>query len=147
MADHSLSFEELGILLAELETVVSSRTEIAVDAELAERARVLEYGSVAGQRPWPHPGQRTVLAIDPESGASVVVSAQAPQGFIRVPAPKFLARLTAALKQPADWLDARAAQEHIAEATKHAVREVLEDVRAAVPRDSGQLAASLRIQG
>lgn len=42
----------------------------------------LEYGSVPGQKPWPNPGPRTVLASNHE-GAPRIYSRQAPGGISR----------------------------------------------------------------
>lgn len=113
------------------------------DPEAGAYARVLEYGSVAGRPPWPSPGPRTVLAVNPETGAQVVVSAQAPQGYIRVRAPHFVALLRAHLPGPMDWLDAAAIEAHVREAARAAAADALEAMRSGVPADSGRLRESL----
>jgi len=141
-----LSLDELGARFDEVASLVNRTAAIgATDAQAAAYARVLEYGSIAGQRPWPHPGERTVAAVNPETGAQVVVSARAPQGFIRVRAPEFLNRLREMIAGPANWLDAQKLDQHFAAALQSASRQALEEMRSAVPRESGQLAQSLTI--
>jgi hypothetical protein len=83
--------------------------------------------------------------VDPQTGAQVVVSTQAPQGFIRLQAPQFPALLAEELAAPTNWLDGDAVRAHIVKAVRRTAREALERVRAAVPRDSGRLAESLEI--
>lgn len=101
MPARELTLEELGQRLEALAQLASKRAGVGVaDPEAAGYARVLEFGSLAGRLPWSKPGPRTVLAIDPETGAQVVVSAQAPQGFIRVRAPEFLEALRLRLTTP-----------------------------------------------
>lgn len=146
MAAQRLTLDELAERLDALAQLAPKRAGIGVsDPEAARYARVLEFGSIAGQPPWPAPGPRTVRAIDPETGAQVVVSAQAPQGFIRVRVPEFLEALRARLAAPADWLDAAAAEDHLTRCVQDAAVETLETLRASVPRDSGQLAESLTL--
>lgn len=139
----------LAALLERLEALAAlSGTSTAIgvrDPQVAAYARVLEYGSLAGHRPWPSPGPRTTLAVDPQTGARVVVSAQAPQGFLRVQALAFPAEVARALQAPADWLDAQAAQSHVAEAVRHSAAAALEILRTSVPRDSTRLAESLEV--
>jgi len=117
----------------------------AADAQAAAIARVLEFGSVAGRRPWPHPGPRTVVAVDPETGASVVVSAQAPGGFIRVQARVAIEELVRELTTQAEWLDRGEIESHLSASVARAAGAMLARIRAAAPRDSGRLAASLHV--
>lgn len=145
MPKRAITFDELAARFEALASVPGAKAAIGVgDQEVAAYARVLEYGSVAGQPPWPRPGARTMLAMDPESGARVVASVQAPQGFIRAQAPQFPAALASALTAPADWLDAGAVQSHIERALRDATQAALERIRLAAPRDSGRLAESLQ---
>lgn len=146
MPARELTLEELGQQLKALAQLASKRAGVGVaDPQAARYVRVLEYGSIAGQPPWPKPGPRTVLAIDPETGAQVVVSAQAPQGFIRVRAPEFLEAIRSQLAAPTDWLDTAAVEDYLATSVQDAAADALEALRAAVPRDSGQLAESLTL--
>lgn len=139
-----LSLEELLDRLEAVAVVNPASAAIGVrDPEVARYARALEYGSIAGQPPWPRPGARTTVGVDPETGVQVVVSAQAPQGFIRVQAPQFPALVAEALAAPADWLDGTKVQLHLQRAVKQASEVALERLRAVVPRDSGRLAQSL----
>jgi hypothetical protein len=145
MPEGAMSLEQLATLFDELAKLRSAEGGIGVADEQAARvAHVLEFGSIVGQRPWPQPGARTVLAVDPETGAHVVVSAQAPQGFIRIQVPNFLERLRDELAQPADWLEADELQARLEEAVRRTTQEVLEQVRATAPRDSGRLRESLQ---
>jgi len=144
MPETPLTLDEFESVLDELAGMEGASAAIGTSDEEAGRiARVLEYGSVFGEKPWPAPGPRTTLAVDPETGDEVVVSTQAPQGFIRVQAPVMVNLLRDALARPADWLDAAAAQQQIAEAVREAADAALAEIRAAVPRDSGRLADSL----
>jgi len=146
MAERELTLDMLQQSFEEIAEVPSARAAIGVsDPEAAPYVRALEYGSIAGQPPWPHPGPRTLLAVDPESGAQVVVSAQAPQGFIRVRAPELLDHLLAELAQPADWFDAAAVEVHVQQAVGRAALAALEELRTAAPRDSGRLSQSLTL--
>jgi hypothetical protein len=146
MATRELTFEELQGQFEALSQIPSKHSGIGVaDPAAARYSRVLEYGSIAGQPPWPTPGRRTALAIDPETGAQVVVSAQAPQGFIRVRVPEFLEALRARLAAPADWLDAATAEDHLVRSVQDAAAVALESLRGSVPRDSGRLAESLTL--
>lgn len=148
MPARTISLEKLGDRFDQLSSVGDRSAGIGVaDAQAAVYARVLEYGSITGQRPWPRPSEHTVAAVNPETGAQVVVSAQAPQGFIRVRAPEFLNQLREAIAGPADWLDAQKLNQHFATALQAAAAQALEQMRAAVPRDSGRLAQSLTIVG
>jgi hypothetical protein len=141
-----LSLDDLAARFDELASLVDRTMGIGVaNAQAAAYARVLEYGSIAGQRPWPHPGERTVAAVDPDTGAQVVVSAQAPQGFIRVRAPEFLNQLREMIAGPANWLDAQKVDQHFAAALQSASEQALQEMRSAVPRESGQSARSLTI--
>jgi hypothetical protein len=146
MPAQTITLDELDDRFEQLSSVADRSASIGVaDAQAAAYARVLEYGSVTGQRPWPHPGERTVAAVDPETGAQVVVSAQAPQGFIRLRAPEFMNQLRSAIAAPADWLDAESLNGHFAAAVQSITARALEEMRAAAPRDSGRLAQSLTI--
>ena len=146
MPARELTLEELGQQLEALAQLAPKRAGVGVaDPEAARYVRVLEYGSIAGQPPWPKPGPRTVLAIDPETGAQVVVSAQAPQGFIRVRMPEFLEALRSRLAAPVDWLDIAAVDDYLTTGVRDAAADALELLRAAVPRDSGRTAESLTL--
>ena len=146
MPTGELTLEELGKRLEALAQLAPKRAGIGVaDSEVGRYVRVLEFGSIAGQPPWPRPGPRTVLAIDPETGAQVVVSAQAPQGFIRVRIPEFLEALRLRLAAPTDWLDTAAVDDYLTTSVQEAAAVALESLRAAVPRDSGQTAESLTL--
>lgn len=145
MPKRAMTFDELAARFEALASVPSATAALGIaDQEVAAYARVLEYGSIVEQPPWPTPGARTTLAVDPESGARVVVSLQAPHGFIRAQAPQFPALIARALAAPADWLDADAVQSHIARALRDASQAALERIRSAAPRDSGRLAQSLQ---
>lgn len=141
-----ITFDELNQRLDALAQLAPREIRIgAADPESARYARVLEFGSIAGQAPWPRPGARTTLAVDLQTGAQVVVSAQAPQGFIRVQAPVMRDALVAELARPADWLDAANVDTLLGDALRAAASHALERMRSSVPRDSGRLAASLAI--
>ncbi len=141
-----ITLDKLTNVFDEMTLVADRSAAIGVtDAQAAAYARVLEYGSVAGQRPWPHPGEHTVAAVDPETGAQVVVSARAPQGFIRVRTSEFLEQLREAVAGPANWLDARELDRHFTSAVQTATSQALENLRNAAPRASGRLAQSLTI--
>jgi hypothetical protein len=142
----TFSLDELGARFDEIASLVDRTVAIGVaDAQAAAYAHVLEYGSIAGQRPWPHAAKNSVPAIDPETGAQVVVSAKAPQGFIRVRAPEFLNQLREAIAGQPDWLDAKKLDRNFSSAVQSAAAHALEEMRAAVPRESGRLAQSLTI--
>ena len=146
MPARKLSLDELGARFEQIASVAGRSAGIGVtDAQAASYARVLEYGSIAGQRPWPHPGERTVAAVNPETGAQVVVSAQAPNGFIRVQAPEFLNQLRDAIAGRTDWLNAGELDRNFGMAVQSAAAHALEVMRGAVPRESGRLAQSLTI--
>jgi len=141
-----MTLDELNERLEALSQLAPREICIGVgDHESARYARVLEFGSIAGQAPWPRPGARTTLAVDPQTGAQVVVSAQAPQGFIRVQAPAMRDALVAELAHPANWLEAVAVDTLLSDALRAAAVHALERLRGSVPRDSGRLAASLTI--
>jgi len=146
MSTQSLTFADLQQRFEQIASVASRGLAIGVtDPQVARYARALEYGSVVGQRPWPHPGARTVLTVDPETGTQVVVSAQAPQGFIRVQAAAFAEVLRSRLARTADWLDAEQVSEHVASSIREAARTALERLRVAAPDRSGRLQESLEI--
>jgi hypothetical protein len=146
MAARKLTLEELPELFGRLRDIAAREARIGVrDPEVSDYVRVLEYGSLAGQRPWPHAGPRTVLVVDPHSGVQLVVTAQSPQGFIRVLVPTFVEHLHNALGEPADWLDNAAVQEHVGQAVRAAAGWSLEEIRAGAPEDSGCLRESLTI--
>lgn len=146
MPARKLTLEELGDRFESLASVADRSAGIGVaDAQASSYVRALEFGSVAGQRPWPLPGERTVAAVDPDTGAQVVVSTQAPQGFIRVHAPEFMNQLRAAIAAPTDWLDAESLNGHFAAAVQSITARALEELRNAAPRDSGRLAQSLTL--
>jgi hypothetical protein len=146
MAETTFILEDLLDRLEEIAMAASQSRAIGVrDPEVARYARALEYGSVAGQRPWPAPGSRTTLAVDPETGAQIVVSVQAPRGFIRIQAPAFSADLIEKMRRSADWLDAAGIEAHLQAAIREAATAALARIRAAAPRDSGQLADALEV--
>jgi len=146
MPSRTISLDELSDCFDQLSSVGDRSAGIGVvDASVAAYARVLEYGSIAGQRPWPRPGERTVPAVNPESGAQVVVSAQAPNGFIRVQAPEFLNQLRETISGRADWLNAGELDRNFGLAVQSVAEQALEKMRAALPRDSGRLAQGLTI--
>jgi len=146
MPSRTISLDELSDRFEQLSSVRDRSAGIGVaDASVAAYARVLEYGSIAGQRPWPHPGEATVAAIDPDTGAQVVVSAKAPNGFIRVQAPEFLNQLREAISGQANWLNVGELDRNFGLAVHSVAEQALEKMRAALPRDSGRLAQSLTI--
>ena len=119
MPDRLITFDELDERLQAFAKANNAHIEVGVrDPEVGRYARVLEYGSVAGQPPWPRPGARTTLAIDPESGTRVVVSLQAPQGFIRAQAPRIASLVQEELSASADWLNVDMVNAHIARAIR-----------------------------
>lgn len=144
MPRRELTIADLQERVEAVSHVAGEQIAIGVEEpEVARYARVLEYGSVVGQPPWPSPGPRTTLAVDPESGTTVVVSAKAPHGFLRTQAPAFSALLADRLAAAEDWLDREALQAHITRATGEAAQATLARILASVPRNSGRLAASL----
>ena len=146
MPARTISLDELSDRFGQLVSVGDRSVGIGIaDASVAAYARVLEYGSIAGQRPWAHPGERTVAAVNPETGAQVVVSAQAPQGFIRVRVPEFLNQLREQIANQSDWLNAGELDRNLGLAIQSVAAQAQEDLRAVLPRDSGRLAQSLTI--
>lgn len=146
MRSEHLSFEDLSSMFAALAEIDGSRTGIGVtDTETGRYARVVEYGSVAGQRPWPQSGPRTTLAINPETGEEVVVSAQAPLGFIRVNTPAIMQTLTEELQHMTSWLDADALGQELDGTVREAARNAVDLLRTSAPRDTGKLADSLQV--
>lgn len=146
MAGRTLTLSELPALLDAMGQVTGRYVSIGVtDPAVARYARVLEYGSIAGQKPWPQPGEKTVLAQNPDTGAAVVVTAQAPQGYIRVNAPAFLRELNNRIADPADWLDPEETADHLERATAAAAAAALNRLRQLIPQESGRLRESLRV--
>ncbi len=146
MPQQQLSLEEFAAQLHRLASLRPKRVGIGVtDPEVAAYARIFEYGSIAGHRPWPHPGEQTVTAVDPETGAQVVVSAQAPHGFIRVHVPAFRDRLQQEIKGSADWLDPDGLETHFTAALEAAATKTLEEIRAELPQRWNRLRQSLEI--
>jgi hypothetical protein len=146
MPQKTLTLAELQQRFESLASVAGVQAAIGIlDPDVAAYARALEYGSIAGHPPWPAPGPRTTLAVDPETGAGVVVSTQAPQGFIRVQAPQFSSVIADELNASLNWLDSAVVQSHIAEALRRSAQEALQRLREAAPRDSGRLAESLAV--
>ena len=146
MARRTLTLSELPALLDAMGQVTVQAVSIGVaDPAVARYARVIEYGSIAGQKPWPQPGAKTVLAQDPETGAAIVVSAQAPHGYIRVSASAFLRELNNRIAGPADWLDPEETTSHLAGATAAAAKAVLDRLRQLIPQGSGRLRDSLQV--
>lgn len=107
--------------------------------------RVLEYGSLIGHRPWPQPGPRTTRAIDPETGNEVIVSVQAPQGFVRVQAADFARLLSEQLASPTNWLRPEDVQARLDEAVSTAAEQALERLATRLPDATGRLKNSLAI--
>lgn len=146
MPNRTINLVDLADAFAAIEDVAPATAGIGVaDPQVARYARALEYGSVAGEQPWPHPGPGTTRAVNPETGEEVVVSLQAPNGFVRTQAAAIAAALVAHLAETANWLEPRAAQQHIEESVNEAARRGLELVRTSAPRDSGKLIESLQI--
>jgi hypothetical protein len=117
------------------------------DADAARYVRALEFGSVAGERPWPRPGPRTTLAVNPQTGEQVVVSAQAPQGFIRPSLTQFIEAMVREIVRPVNWLNAGEIEAHLADALRRSAESALATLKQSAPRDSGRLADSLRVVG
>ncbi|HWQ03177.1 MAG TPA: hypothetical protein VNL38_01740, partial [Candidatus Nitrosotenuis sp.] len=113
--------------------------------DVARYARALEFGSVAGEKPWPQPGPRTVAVVDAETGARVVVSAQAPHGFIRSNLAQFIEQLVREMASPANWLDADNVAAHLDDAVRRGAAAALDTLQQSAPRDSGRLAESLTL--
>ncbi len=139
-----MELKELQNRMEEMAAVAPAQAAIGTNSEkTGQILRALEFGSVEGQRPWPHPGAKTVLAVNPETGQQVVVSAQAPQGFIRVRAAEFADSLLRELARPAPWLDTSGTQAHLERAVKAAAESALAAIQNSAPRDSGKLVKSL----
>ncbi len=115
------------------------------DPEAGVILRVLEFGSITGQAPWPHPGPHTILALDPDTGAQVVVSARAPQGFIRIQAHEFAELLRRGLRGSANWLRAEEVDELLQTTVKRAADAALERLKSSLPSGSNRLPASLTV--
>lgn len=146
MPSEQLTFEELSSVFDALAEVAGARASIGVtDAEIGRYARLVEYGSVAGERPWPQPGPRTTLAVNPETGEEVIVSAQAQQGFIRANAAAILQNLTEELRRVANWLGASTLGPELELSVRNAAQQAVVLLRAAAPRDTGALGESLQV--
>jgi hypothetical protein len=146
MPADTLSLEELAERFSQLAGAAGAAAEIGTtDPRAAMVLRLLEYGSVAGQRPWPGPGPRTTLAVDPESGRAVVISVQAPQGLFRIRAPQVLGRLRSELGRAASWLERDALGAELEAAARRAAEAALEDFRSDIAGVSGRLAESLAV--
>jgi len=146
MPARPITFDELDERLRAFAKADNAHVEVGVrDPDVGRYARVLEYGSVAGQAPWPHPGASTTFAIDPESGTRVVVSLQAPQGFIRAQAPRIASLVQEELSASADWLDADMVSAHIVRAIRSSAARAAEVIRDSVPKASGRLAQSIEV--
>ncbi len=138
--------DELAERFVRLAKLTGRSTAIGTrDAEAGVILRVLEYGSLVGQRPWPQPGLRTTRATDPETGREVVVSVQAPQGFIRVQAADFARLLIEQLGRPINWLHPEAVQALLDTAVHTAAAQALERLAAQLPEATGRLKHSLAI--
>ena len=138
-----LSIEELTKTFERMEAVGSGSVSIVTtDAKAGQIIRALEYGSVAGRPPWPSPGPKTTLAVDPETGQRVVVSVQAPQGLIRIGAQRFLEGLRDSLAASVDWLNAESIGVHLEEKLRNTADEAIEQLHAAMPV---RLAQSLKV--
>jgi len=146
MAKRMLTLGELPELLGAMENVIGKTASIGIaDPELARIARVLEYGSIAGQKPWLRPGEKTVLAQDPITGTTVVVSAQAPRGFIRVTAPAILRDLKNRIAGIGNWLDPEGTNQRSEATVAEAAKIGLDHIRQLIPQESGQLRDSLQV--
>ncbi len=146
MAARTLSLGELPGLLGNMEKVARKTVSIGIaNPEMAAVARLLEYGSIAGQKPWPRSGEKTVLVQGPTTGAAVVVSAQAPRGFIRITAPEILRELATGIGHVSDWLDPEEINRRSQAAVAEAAKSGLDRLRQLVPHDSGQLRNSLEV--
>lgn len=146
MPDEIFSLDELSAAFEMLAHVASTAAAIGVaDAEVGRYARAVEYGSMAGAKPWPNPGPQTALAVNPDTGEPVVVTVQAPQGFIRTNAAAMSRAMVEQLREPADWLGAESLTQRLAEAAQEAAEQAVAVLRSAAPRDSGRLAESVQI--
>ncbi|MCL6566111.1 MAG: hypothetical protein K6U09_06780 [Acidobacteriia bacterium] len=146
MSRETVALAGLAELFARLAELNGSSAALGTrDPEAGVILRVLEYGSPAGLRPWPQPGPRTTRAIDPETGQEVVVSAQAPQGFVRVQAADFARLLIEQLGRPTDWLRPEAVQAHLDQAISTAAGQALERLAAHLPDATGRLQGSLAV--
>ena len=146
MAERTLTLNELPDLLDAMGQVTGKEVRIGIgDPTVSRYVRALEYGSIEGQKPWPHPGPKTVLARDPGTGAAVVVTAQAPQGFIRVNVSAFFQELSNRVAGPTDWLDPGETTKHVAGACEAAAQAALERLRQAIPAERGRVRESLRV--
>lgn len=139
-----IDLQEFDDLLARLEKTEGARAAIGVrDPAIAAYARVLEFGSLLGAKPWPNAGPRTTSAVDPETGTAMVVSAQAPAGFIRIHAAEMREAVASELGGVAGWLDPEELSGRIASALRAATTSAVAILRSAVPRDSGELARAI----
>ena len=146
MPSPALTLSDLTKRFEELAGALPSATSIGVtDSEVSRYARAIEFGSLFGERPWPHPGPRTTLAVDPGSGAQVVVSAEAPHGFIRVQASSLVEVLRDGMSGPANWLNADDVNARISAAVRQAGEAALEHLRAALPDRFARLKQSLAV--
>ncbi len=139
-----LSIEDLARQLRDAATVQSRSAVIgAADAESGIIARVLEFGSIAGEPPWPRPGPRTTLALDPDTGAQVVVSLRLPHGVIRLQRPQMLQVLLDSLRGSAGWLDAQRIEPDLDRNLGRAGEEIAAQLRGALAGISGRVAGSI----
>jgi hypothetical protein len=146
MPAQALTLSDLGKEFDELAGALPSAISIGVtDPEVSRYVRAVEFGSLLGERPWPHPGPRTTLAVDPESGAQVVVSAEAPHGFIRVQASSFLEELRRGMSGRTNWLNVSEVNDRISASVRQAGEAALERLRAALPDQFTRLKQSLAV--
>ncbi len=117
----------------------------ATNADTGKVIRVLEFGSVSGQSPWPHPGPKTVLAVNPDTGAQIVVSAKMPTGFVRMQAKSFVSQLKNTLAGGNDWLDATTTNEHLDRALEAAGNSTLAALRHLLSQTSSRIRDALRV--
>lgn len=144
MARQKLTLDQLAQRLEQMASVQGVRAGIGTeDAESAAILRALEFGSISGEKPWPHAGPQTVLAVDQETGAQVVVSAKSPHGFLRSLAPEIMDRLRGAVVQPANWFEPEEAQGHLRESLRTVAAEALAQARAAIPSSSQKIRNNL----
>lgn len=146
MADVKLDLESLADALDALATVSSVEAAVGVgDPDAARYVRILEYGSISGRQPWPHPGARTVLAVNPETGQTIVASAQAPQGFIRTNLPAMARALLTEMEDLVFDFRAESLQQSLEASVRNAASDAAELLRAAVPKDTGAVAQHLQV--
>ena len=141
-----MTLDEFQARLERLSELKASQITIGTtDSEAGKIIRALEFGSVAGQKPWPHPGPRTSLAVNPETGAQIVVSQQMPRGLIRVRKDNFLAQLMKFLTAGDSWLDGAETQTLLEQSVRDTGGIALAEVRNALSRTSPKVRDALAL--